>query len=488
MREAKSDMRHDNRALYRKYRSRNFSEVIGQEHITKTLESAIKQRRVSHAYLFTGPRGVGKTSVARILAHRVNELPYEDESNALDIIEIDGASNRGIDEIRELREKAFISPTSAKYKVYIIDEVHMLTQPAFNALLKILEEPPAHVIFILATTEAHKLPATIISRTQRHSFLPISEHRIIKHLEYIAEQEHIDISSSALKLIARHGDGSLRDSISLLDQVSGGTKRKISEAYVRTMLGLVRQEVLDELIDATLNGKTDQILDLLDSMLAQGATAAIISRQLLDQLRQRIASDQSAMSEILLLIDELMNVPGAFDRDLKLRTTLLRQASHNLNTTLELAKTNFKAPAKPSQPATADLEKPEVAQSAETPKESTAKLSPLNRDSWNNILKTIKSSNNSLYAILRMAHPEKDDRGVVVLSFGFPFHKGRVDENRNKHLIEQVLTKHLGATTLIRTRLDRTLATPKIKEPLETTDTALESIISTMGGGEVIEV
>jgi DNA polymerase-3 subunit gamma/tau len=152
-------------ALYRKYRSKTLSEVIGQEHITATLANALKTGKISHAYLFTGPRGVGKTSIARILAHEINQLPYTDDSMHLDIIEIDAASNRRIDEIRDLRDKVNIAPTSAKFKVYIIDEVHMLTKEAFNALLKTLEEPPKHVVFILATTEIHKLPETIISRT-----------------------------------------------------------------------------------------------------------------------------------------------------------------------------------------------------------------------------------------------------------------------------------------------------------------------------------
>lgn len=169
-------------ALYRKYRTKTFAETVGQEHVTQTLENAIKQGKISHAYLLTGPRGTGKTSIARILAHEINGLPYTDEAH-LDIIEIDAASNRRIDEIRDLRDRVNIAPTAAKYKVYIIDEVHMLTKEAFNALLKTLEEPPAHVVFILATTEAHKLPETIISRTQRYSLRPVPEEQVIAHLK-----------------------------------------------------------------------------------------------------------------------------------------------------------------------------------------------------------------------------------------------------------------------------------------------------------------
>ena len=161
-------------ALYRKYRSRNLSEIVGQEHITTTLSNALKTGQISHAYLFTGPRGVGKTSVARILAHEINGLEYSEDDIHLDIIEIDAASNRKIDEIRQLRDRVNLAPASAKYKVYIIDEVHMLTREAFNALLKTLEEPPEHVIFILATTEAYKVPETIINRTQQFNFRPIA--------------------------------------------------------------------------------------------------------------------------------------------------------------------------------------------------------------------------------------------------------------------------------------------------------------------------
>src|ERR1700759_265171 len=221
-------------ALYRKYRPKGLADVVGQDHIVTTLQNALKAGKISHAYLFTGPRGVGKTSVARILAHEINNLPYTDESVHLDIIEIDAASNRRIDEIRDLRDKVRVAPAQAKYKVYIIDEVHMLTREAFNALLKTLEEPPAHCIFILATTEVHKLPETIISRTQRFNFQPIEPKTAGEHLHAIAKREKIDISPEAIELLAEHGNSSLRDSISLLDQLSA-TGGQISEQKVRDM-------------------------------------------------------------------------------------------------------------------------------------------------------------------------------------------------------------------------------------------------------------
>ena len=185
-------------ALYRKYRSKALADVVGQNHITDILTRALKSGRIAHAYLFTGPRGVGKTSVARILAHEINQLPYTDESNHLDIIEIDAASNNGVEDVRDLREKVQIAPVSASKKVYIIDEVHMLSKPAFNALLKTLEEPPEHIVFILATTDVEKLPATIISRTQRFGFRAISIDDAVRHLKHIAGEENITISDDAL--------------------------------------------------------------------------------------------------------------------------------------------------------------------------------------------------------------------------------------------------------------------------------------------------
>jgi DNA polymerase-3 subunit gamma/tau len=217
------------KALYRKYRSTSLDTVVGQNHVTEVLKLELEQDKVSHAYLFTGPRGVGKTSVARILAHAINKVAYDDTSIDLDIIEIDAASNNGVDDIRDLRDKVNIAPVSASKKVYIIDEVHMLSKQAFNALLKTLEEPPEHVVFILATTDIEKLPETIISRTQRFDFHLIKDEDLIKQLRYISDEENILIDDEALSIIAEFGRGSFRDSISMLDQVSslsGETKSK----------------------------------------------------------------------------------------------------------------------------------------------------------------------------------------------------------------------------------------------------------------------
>ena len=238
-------------AFYRKYRSKKLSEVVGQKHITDVLDLALKQEKIAHAYLFTGPRGVGKTSIARILAHEINNLPYSEESEHPDIIEIDAASNNSVEDIRDLREKIQTAPFSAKFRIYIIDEVHMLSKSAFNALLKTLEEPPKHTIFILATTDAHKLPATIISRTQQFVFHFIDKKDICEHLAFIAKNEGVKISPEALEIIAEKGGGSFRDSISLLDQISSvGRDEEISAEKIEQILGLAPKKQILELIES----------------------------------------------------------------------------------------------------------------------------------------------------------------------------------------------------------------------------------------------
>ena len=238
------------KALYRKYRPRSLREVVGQEHITKPLAQAVKAGKFSHAYLFTGPRGCGKTSVARIFAHEVNQFKYELEDSYVDIIEIDAASNTGVDNIRELREKAVIAPTMGKYKVYIIDEVHMLSKSAFNALLKTLEEPPEHVIFVMATTDPEKVPVTIVSRAQVYQFSLATEEVMLGYLRKVAEQEKIAITDEALKMVVERGGGSFRDTLSLLDQISTLAEGEITGEVIRDALRLPPASLAEELLGA----------------------------------------------------------------------------------------------------------------------------------------------------------------------------------------------------------------------------------------------
>ena len=272
------------RALYRRYRPMSLSGVVGQDQVVKPLESALRAGKVGHAYLFVGPRGCGKTSVARILAHEVNGFEYKLEDDYVDIIEIDGASNRGIDNIRELREKAAIAPTVGKYKIYIIDEVHMLTKEAFNALLKTLEEPPAHVIFIMATTDAYKVPVTITSRAQVYTFKLVDTAVVFKHLRGIADKEKIKITDEALQIIVKRGGGSFRDSLSLLDQISTLSDKQITKDMVVTAMGLPEDEKISELLDAYINGDVLKITATLKDLLASGVKAETLTEELISAI------------------------------------------------------------------------------------------------------------------------------------------------------------------------------------------------------------
>jgi len=271
-------------SLYRKWRPQTFSEIKGQEPIVRTLENALQQERVAHAYLFAGPRGTGKTSTAKILAkslncvHGVTASPCgECESckkikngYAIDVLEIDAASNRGIDEIRDLREKVKFLPSVGRYKVYIIDEVHMLTTEAFNALLKTLEEPPAHVVFVLATTELHKIPATILSRCQCFEFKPISLREIKGNLAQVAQEEELEISVWALHLLASNAQGGMRDALSLLDQVISFRGKKIELPDVEAILGLADQENLFQLAEVLVKKDASQVIELVQRLVEEG--------------------------------------------------------------------------------------------------------------------------------------------------------------------------------------------------------------------------
>ncbi len=272
-------------ALARTYRPQTFEEVVGQEHVTRTLKNAIEGGKISHAFLFSGPRGIGKTTTARILAKALNceKGPAANPCNkcnnckevtggsAMDVQEIDGASNRGIDDIRALRENVKYMPTSAKYKIYIIDEVHQITKEGFNALLKTLEEPPAHVIFMMATTEPEKIPATILSRCQRFSFKLVTQKKIYEHLKFLAGKEKAVIADDALNLVASCGNGSVRDAMSILDQViSFAGKKKIKKEDVIYILGIIPEEELVKFSDFIVENKIKQALALIDEIIEKG--------------------------------------------------------------------------------------------------------------------------------------------------------------------------------------------------------------------------
>ncbi|MBQ8871448.1 MAG: DNA polymerase III subunit gamma/tau [Bacilli bacterium] len=286
-------------ALYRKYRPNNFSDVTGQEIIIKTLKNAVENNKISHAYLFTGPRGTGKTSIAKILAKTVNCNDLKDSTpcdkcvnctqinskTSTDIIEIDAASNNGVDEIREIRNKVNLVPSTGKYKVYIIDEVHMLTTGAFNALLKTLEEPPSHAIFILATTEPHKIPATIMSRCQRFDFKRIPNEKIVLRLKYIVEQENLNVDEEALYEIARISDGGMRDSISLLDQLVSYNPVNANIDDVHEINGSLSNKRLKAFITNILNKDITNVLNDIDEFYSNGKSLIKITESIINFLK-----------------------------------------------------------------------------------------------------------------------------------------------------------------------------------------------------------
>jgi DNA polymerase III subunit gamma/tau len=483
-------------ALYRKYRSKKLSEIVGQEYITRTLENAIKTGKLSHAYLFTGPRGVGKTSIARILAHEINGLPYTDESMHMDIIEIDAASNRRIDEIRELRDKVHIAPTSAKYKVYIIDEVHMLTKEAFNALLKTLEEPPAHVIFILATTELHKLPETIVSRTQRFTFKSIEVEEAVSHLKYIADKEGMEVDDDALRLLALHGRGSFRDSIGLLDQV-GNSKKSITKNDAEKIVGMASNEHIIKLYESTFGATPADIVIALDQLVSDGIGPAQTAKQLSAVIRERIIGGNSHAA-LTQLLGDLLQVNSSQEPTGQLEVALFRAnlaVNPNIYSDSPVSQPNTtttpeKSPVKRDIPEK-NIEKPTPEKVA---KNTASSLSAENTEWWNEVLYKIKSANNTLYGVLRMAEI-KVENDILHLKFAFGFHKKKAADASTQAKIRKAIKEVTGKNYQINAVLDKTagkktvstLSVAKPQQPIDNPSDGLASITNVFGGGEVLD-
>jgi DNA polymerase-3 subunit gamma/tau len=467
-----------NQALYRKYRSKSFKDVVGQEHITKTLGQAIKTGRISHAYLFTGPRGVGKTSVARILAHEVNELPYKGEAFHLDIIEIDAASNRRIDEIRDLRDRVKIAPVAGKYKVYIIDEVHMLTREAFNALLKTLEEPPAHCIFILATTEAHKVPETIVSRTQRFEFKPISSVQGAKHLQNIANQEKIDVTPDALSLLAEFGNGSFRDSIGFLDQLSTMGK-KITESDVREVLGLPSAAEITMLRQAVREAKPKAMLNILQALKDKSITPAAIASGLSAQLREEIINGSSSPAETKLL-KQLIDVPSSNKPFDYIEIVLLETINESSQPQADI------------KPKTALLKTPKatrVVSAKNTDLDQTARDGSFDLNRWEEIVSASKSKAASIYTALRLTEPSLNE-GLLELRFQFPLHQKKLEHSKNKAMLADIIQDITGSKIKIISVVDKQAfkrgVVPKNSVD-EVTTNPIHSINNIFGTAEVLD-
>lgn len=508
-------------ALYRKYRSKSLAEVVGQNHITDILMRSIKAGRISHAYLLTGPRGVGKTSVARILAHEINNLPYSDDSNHLDIIEIDAASNNGVEDVRDLREKVQIAPVSAAKKVYIIDEVHMLSKAAFNALLKTLEEPPEHIVFILATTDVDKLPATIISRTQRYGFRAISEIDAVKHLRYIADKEKITIDDASLKLIAQRGDGSFRDSISLLDQLASlsDDKKGITPNLIEMTLGLAPTDAVDDILTAVESHDVTKVAELLEQTAASGISPVTLTEQLTHTIRDQIAGKP----HLLPLLDALLDVSKSSQPQLKLLATLGAAAlEHKPSKSVALATPVLEVTAtiealskqatklKPSMPklekSLASAGEPaETEASAETlepvtdpvlkqsqtrseavPAEASVSAGDLDSNeviveakgfNWESLVENTRQNYVALYSVLCKCAHELIGNDLTLYT-NSAFYKKKLDDPKyNTHLYEAL--KNVGSYELL-------VHTVPTALPFKDSQSAAVAVI--MGGGEAVAV
>ncbi len=468
-------------ALYRKYRSKSLSEIVGQDHVTNTLSQSLKQGKLTHAYLLTGPRGVGKTSIARILAHEITKLPY-DGTNHLDIIEIDAASNNGVDDIRDLREKVALAPIQSAKKIYIIDEVHMLSKPAFNALLKTLEEPPSHVIFILATTEVHKLPDTILSRTQRFHFRAIDTISMVSHLEEIAKKEKISIEKNALTLIAERAQGSFRDAISLLDQLQNSSGDKITVDDITRTLGLASHDTIETLTSALLTHSPDLIVESLQHAQEQGVSAVVLA----DQLIRRLRTEVLHTPKLITAIERLIEVGRSFDPQLKLFAILVDEAQPKIKAPksmpLAAPQPTLVVPAPAPPPKKKASTKAPSQKMEHTPHKEPHTAPEQNSTApkdidWSAVLDYIRTHHVVIYGVLQKADVTYQ-QGELALHFSFALHKKKIDDTKYRQMLTASLVELYGACpTIITTSGKRA---PK--------DSAARDVAAIMGGGEEVKL
>lgn len=488
-------------ALYRKYRPEDFDSVVGQDHITIILKNALLENLVSHAYLFSGPRGTGKTSVARILAKALNcekRLEHNPcgkcsnckaikEGSSIDVIEIDAASNRGVDEIRDLREKIKFSPTESLYKVFIIDEIHMLTKEAFNALLKTLEEPPSHAFFILATTEINKVPNTIISRCQRHDFRRVKLAEINNKLTQISKKEKIKISEEGIALISEISDGGLRDALSILDQLASAGSLDITISEIVDMVGIAPHQKVYEFVEFLLKKKAKEataILSLLDDsnydlivftkavqeflskiiMLKIGGTEQIEGTKEQVEFLERIAHFGD-IDDFVFLSEEIMKAQKSFRSGVDPSFVLLILVLNITNSPEDVAEK--------SEPKPIKAKSKEVKKTTNNTEEGPI-LDKRTNGQWQHFLLEIKSKNNTLHAFLRVASPVFSEK-VLTLNFPYKFHKEKMEEIKNKKMVEEVVSKIYGKDYQLKCILEANGGNGKAL-------TGAESAVSILGG------
>lgn len=489
--------------LYLKYRPQKFEELIGQEHIKITLENEIENDKIAHAYLFLGPRGIGKTTLARVFAKAINcqnRSGFEPcnecnncksitSGNNLDLIEIDAASNRGINEIRELRERVKYPPTNGKYKVFIIDEAHMLTIEAFNALLKTLEEPPKHAIFILATTEAHKLPATIISRCEKFEFKVIDLDKLKNYMKNLCSFENIQVDDEVLEQIARHSGGYVRDALSMLGQVlSLSDGEKITMDVASLILPKSDFELIIDIVENIISQQFDFAIKNLDRLITNGIDLQYFTEELINYLRRVILVRLSGASQEYLwdidknieakiieqseklnletwhgILDEFYNTFEHLKNDrfkqLPIEIAIISIKTKYFDKKEDENKNSFfinPSSSKKEDKKESKLDEKKEKNISET-KQGTKKINSTVEDIikvWSQLLINLKDHNHSLSAFVKVGHPKKIDNDKLIIGFQYKFHLDRIMDSKNKKIIEEILSGILNEDIFITGEID----------------------------------
>ena len=517
--------------LYRKYRPQIFSEVIGQRHVVQTLKNAVKSGWIGQAYLFAGPRGTGKTSVARIFAKTINCTALKSgepclkcdsckvimDNRALDIIEIDAASHTGVDNIRELRETVGLPPSALKYKVYIIDEVHMLSGGAFNALLKTLEEPPAHVIFILATTEVHKIPETILSRVQRFDFTRLTIEEIIKRLEEIARLEKVKVEKDALEIIAAHSEGGMRNAESLLGQIIALEDKKITTKEVEFLIGTISEKELSDFVDLIVSSDISGVFYKIGELRESGIDFKNFGKSLLNYLRQmlvlkintelgkklsyeltkeRLEKINNQINDIEL--NEILNIINTLQENIeKFKASPIPQlylevslAKRGSTSSAELIKTKVEnISEKKDSPAKNKEDRGRTSTKSNrsgrtTTKQNNSSDFNLISSRWTDIIEALKDYNHSLSSVLKMSKPMLADGKYLILKTKYSFYNDKISDIQNRLTIEKAIDKITGVLLKVKALTEKEFSSqyPDFKEKKSLLQEAVDIF-----GGKIVD-